>query len=80
MIHIFQPFKNKKDGVPGENKRIVAYAYSEEDKKLINLDVHAHASIGNSLLYHIYHLLQNYFYAKEMIDTIVVEGTNEVKA
>lgn len=46
-----------KDGVStGVIKRIPKHQYIEEDKKLINVDVHARTTIGNSLPYDIYHL------------------------
>ena len=53
-----------------------------DDNKLISVNVKARAAIGNSLPNHVYHLVQNYESAKEMMETLNVayEGTVEVQA
>ncbi|KAI3752823.1 hypothetical protein L2E82_24860 [Cichorium intybus] len=75
-------FTITKDGVPGENKATPSHEFTEEDKRLINLDARARAAIGNSLPYEIYHLVQNCLTAKEMLSTLTVsfEVTAEVLA
>lgn len=58
------------------------HEFDDEEKCLFALNVRACITIGNSLLYYIYHFVQNYWSTKEMMDTLTVvyEGTGEVKA
>ncbi|KAI3523649.1 hypothetical protein L1887_01928 [Cichorium endivia] len=75
-------FTVTKDGVPVEKKATPPHEFTEDDKRLVNLDARARAAIGNSLPYEIYHLVQNCLTAKEMLSTLTVafEGTAEVLA
>lgn len=58
-------FNETKDSVKtGVIKKTPKHLFSEQDKRLQNLDVHAHTAIGNSLPYDIYHLVHNCVYAK----------------
>lgn len=79
--HFILTFTEMKNGVPGELKRTHVHAYTEYEKKLVNLDVYACAAIISALPYEIYHLVQNCLSGKEMMDTLTVayEGTGEVR-
>ena len=77
-VPMYQPMK---DGVAdGPKKPTEKHQFSEEDRRLVMLDVRARAAIGNSLPYNIYHLVQNAASAKDMLDalTVAYEGTEEV--
>lgn len=67
-----------KDGVKtGVIKKTPKHQFTEDDKHLYNLHIHAWGTIGNSLPYDIYHLVQNCISAKEVINMLNVayEGT-----
>lgn len=66
----------------GGLKQKLTTIYDVEEKIIISLDVKAISAIGNSLPYHIYHLVENYESTQEMMETLIVadEGTVEVQA
>ena len=54
-VPMYQPMK---DGVAdGPKKPTEKHQFSEEDRRLVMLDVRARDAIGNSLPYNIYHLV-----------------------
>lgn len=66
-VPMFQPTVN--NAPVGGLKQKPKARYDEEDKRIITLNVKARATIGNSLPYHIYCLVQNYEFAQEMMKT-----------
>lgn len=46
------------------------YGYKKEEQSVLNLDVKVRISIRNSLLYHVYRLVQSYTIAQEIMNTL----------
>ena len=77
-VFMYQPIAN--NAPVGPLKQNQATSYDDDDKRLLNLDVKARATIGNSLPYHVYHHVHNCESSQEMMDMLAVayEGTVEV--
>ncbi|CAI9261428.1 unnamed protein product [Lactuca saligna] len=60
--------------------RALIHQLTEDEKKKVNFDVCVRAAICISFLYNVYHLVENYVYAKVIILTVKItyEGTDEV--
>ena len=63
-----QPMRNNTP--VGYLKQKPKTSYDDDDKKLFSIDMKARATIGNSLPYYMYHLVQNCESAQEMMDTL----------
>ena len=79
-IPMYQPMVN--NFIIGPLKRKPETRHDGDDKKLIRLDVKARVAMGNSLPYHVYHLVKNCESAEEMMDimTMAYKGVVEVQA
>lgn len=78
QIPMYQPMV---DNAPiGPLKKNPEMSYDDDDKKPLSLDVKARVTIGDSLTYHGYHLVQNCESTQEIMDTLIVvyEGIVEV--
>ena len=76
---MYQPIVN--NAPVGPLKQNPKTSYDDDDKGLISLDVKERETIGNSLHYHVYHLVQNYKSTQEMMEmlTVAYEDTLEVQ-
>ena len=69
-VPMYQPSVN--NAHVGPMKQKTKTRYDDGDKRLISLDVKAQEDIGNSILYHMYHLVQNCECAQEMMEMLNV--------
>ncbi|CAI9262856.1 unnamed protein product [Lactuca saligna] len=61
---LYVPFRTiiKEEKAP-VTLRALVHQLTKDEKKKVNFDVRARAAICNSLLYNVYHLVENYVYA-----------------
>ncbi|KAL7605601.1 hypothetical protein Lser_V15G17674 [Lactuca serriola] len=69
-VSMYQPMAN--NAHVGPLKQKPETSYDNDDKRLINNDVKARAEIGNSLPYHVYHLVQKCDSTQEMMEMVTV--------
>ena len=75
---------SESEGQTSTTERIITkpmHLWSDEDKRMVSLDVKARSALVSALPNEIYHQVLNCTSAKEMLDTLTVayEGTEEVK-
>lgn len=74
-VPVYQPmFNNALAGPMEQNPKT---SYDDDEKRLISVDVKTRTIIRNSLPYHVCHLVQNYEFAQEIMEMLIVayEGT-----